>query len=221
MLFVGRSEASGQNHGSSRPKANSPAPQAQCPALMVTRQCGRFVPMVLLICLATHQKRQQSFGATLPMKVVNLLLVMAIDKGLYRRNRGVNRTATHQGGQCTGQPASPTPWPQEATSLRGGQPIFHFGQMVSFGRAMCLGKSHQFKVAAPLRHRLNAFVNVDSTCLARMVRTQFLNKMAGQALRRQQRNLRHPAASWLRPAPSWTLCACLLCAISHPLRAKL
>ena len=46
--------------------------------------------------------------------------------------------------------------------------------MVSFGRAMCLGKSHQFKVTAPLRYRLNAFVNVDSTCLTRMVRTKFL-----------------------------------------------
>ena len=64
--------------------------------------------------------------------------------------------------------------------------------MVGFGGAMCLGKSHEFKVAAPLRYGLNAFVNVDSTRLTRMVRTQFLYKMVRQAFRHPQRCVRHP-----------------------------
>ena len=52
---------------------------------------------------------------------------------------------------------------------------------------MGLGKSHEFKVAAPLRYRLNAFVNVDGTCLTGMVRTKFLHQMLGQAVSHLQR----------------------------------
>ena len=49
---------------------------------------------MLFICLASEQQRQQAFGATVRMDVVNLLLVMVIDKGLDRRNRGVNGRST-------------------------------------------------------------------------------------------------------------------------------
>ena len=52
------------------------------------------IPVMLLIRLAPDQKRQQTFRSTPLMKVVNLLLVMVIDKGLDRRNRGVNGRST-------------------------------------------------------------------------------------------------------------------------------
>lgn len=188
---------------------------------MAACQGRRLIPVMLLICLAANQQRQQAFRAAVHMDVINLLLVMVIDKGLDRCNRGVNSRATNQGWQCARQPSGQTPWPQKATALRGGQPVFHFSQMVGLGGAMCLGESHEFMVAAPLRYGLNAFVNVDSPRLTRMVRTQFLHKVVRQACRHSQRCFRHPAVFWLRPAPSWTLHACLLCAIFHLLRAKL
>ena len=147
---------------------------------MAASQGSGFIPVMLFICLAANQQRQQAFRATLRTKVINLLLVMVIDKRFDRCNRGVNSATTHQGRQCACQPSSQTPGSQKTTSLRGGQPIFHFSQMVSLGRTMGLGKSHEFKVAAPLRYRLNAFVNVDGTCLTRMVRTKFLYKITTQ-----------------------------------------
>ena len=104
------------------------------------------------------------------MNVINLLLVMLIDKCLDRCNCGVNSATTCQGWQCACEPSGQTPWPQKATSLCRRQPVFHFSQMVGFGRTMCLGKSNEFKVAAPLRYGLNAFVYIDCTRLTRMVR---------------------------------------------------
>jgi hypothetical protein len=46
--------------------------------------------------------------------------------------------------------------------------------MIGFGRAMCLDKGHEFKVATPLGYRLNAFVDVDSSRLTGMVGAKFL-----------------------------------------------
>ncbi len=85
---------------------------------MAASQGSRFIPVMLFICLAANQQRQQAFRATLLMKVINLLLVMVIDKRFYRCNRGVNSATTHQGRQSACQPSSQTPWPQKTTSLR-------------------------------------------------------------------------------------------------------
>lgn len=138
--------------------------------------------MMLLICLALHQQRQQTLGSTAGLEVVDLLLVMVVHKGLHRRNRGVNRAPTKQGRQSTRQPTGQTPGPQEPTSLRGWQPLRHLRQVVGFGRPMGLGKREQLGIAAPLRHSLNAFVNANSTRLTRMVRTQFAKKVSGQGV---------------------------------------
>lgn len=84
---------------------------------MAACQGRRFIPVMLLIGLATNQQRQQAFRAAVHMDVINLLLVMVIDKGLDRCNRGVNSRATDQGWQCASQPSGQTPWPQKATAL--------------------------------------------------------------------------------------------------------
>ena len=81
---------------------------------------------MLFIGLAAHQQRQQAFRATLRTKVINLLLVMVIDKRFDRCNRGVNSATTHQGRQCACQPSRQTPGSQKSTSQRDRQPIFHF-----------------------------------------------------------------------------------------------
>ncbi len=84
---------------------------------MAACQGRRFIPVMLLIGLAANQQRQQTFRAAVHMDVINLLLVMVIDKGLDRCNRGVNSRATDQGWQCARQPSGQTPWHQKATAL--------------------------------------------------------------------------------------------------------
>ena len=163
---------------------------------------------MLFICLTAHQQRPQAIGAAMHVNMVNLLLVMVIDKGLDRSNRRINSETTSQGWQCTCQPSSQPPWAQQTTSLRGRQPIFQRLQMIGFGCAVGLGKGDEFNVLAPLRHREDSLVNVDSTCLTCMVRAEFLLKMERQACCHQPRSFRHPAASGPWPAPSGIPSAC-------------
>jgi hypothetical protein len=61
-------------------------------------QRRRLIAMVLLVSLASLQKRQQTRRAIHLMKVVNLLLVMLVNESLYCRNRGVNRAAPKKSG---------------------------------------------------------------------------------------------------------------------------
>jgi hypothetical protein len=61
--------------------------------------------MMLLIGLASNQKRQQTFGTTKRLEMVYLLLVMLIDKRLYRCNRSINGAPAEYGGYGTCQPA--------------------------------------------------------------------------------------------------------------------
>jgi hypothetical protein len=54
--------------------------------------------------------------------------------------------------------------------------------MVGFSGPMGFGKVEQFNITAPSRYSFNAFVDVNSTCLACMVRAKFSEKVWGQVL---------------------------------------
>ena len=84
---------------------------------MAASQGRSLIPVMLFICLTANQQRQQALRGAVRVNVINLLLVMVIDKGLDRCNRGVNSRATNQGWQCARQPSGQTPWPQKATAL--------------------------------------------------------------------------------------------------------
>jgi hypothetical protein len=64
---------------------------------VVASQRRRLVAVVLLVGLAPQQKRQQTWRALHLMKMVDLLLVMLVNEGLNRRNRGVNRSTSKKG----------------------------------------------------------------------------------------------------------------------------
>jgi hypothetical protein len=50
--------------------------------------------------------------------------------------------------------------------------------MLDFNGPLGFGKIDQFNITVPLRYRFNAFVGVNSNCLARMVRAKFADKLA-------------------------------------------
>jgi hypothetical protein len=94
-----------QHHSSGRTTAYGPTPSAQKPVGCVTGQRRGLIPMVLLIGLASNQKRQQTFGSTKRLEMVYLLLVMLINKSLYRGNRSINGASTKYRRYGTCQPA--------------------------------------------------------------------------------------------------------------------
>jgi hypothetical protein len=65
-------------------------------------QGGGFIAVVLFISLTAQEQWQQAFGAAVLSQVVDLLLVMHIDKGLDGSDGAVHRMATEQCRECSG-----------------------------------------------------------------------------------------------------------------------
>ena len=96
--------------------------------------------MVLLIGLASQQKRQQTVWPAKLFEVIYLLLIVLVDKGFYCSNRSINGMPAKQRRQSASQPSRQAPRPQQPASLFGWQPMLDLLQVIGFGDAMRLGK---------------------------------------------------------------------------------
>ena len=76
-----------------------------------TGQSCRLITVVLLIRLALEQKFKQPIRATMPLQMIDLLLVMSVDKSFYRFDRGINGMRAKQSRQSACQPTRQAPWP--------------------------------------------------------------------------------------------------------------
>lgn len=92
-------------------------------------------------------------------QMINLLLVMPVDKSFYRCDRCINGMRTKQSRQSTGQPTRQAPWPQKSASHGHGQPSLHQHQMLSFCFTVQVCKCQQVLVSSPLGYRCDASVD--------------------------------------------------------------
>ena len=97
--------------------------------------------MMLFIGLALEQQVQQRGRPAVFAQVIDLLLIVMIDKGLDGGNRGVHRAGSGQGGERACQPSRQAPGPEQATALRGRQPLLHEPQMLGLRFTVTLSKT--------------------------------------------------------------------------------
>lgn len=102
-------------------------------------------------------------------QMVDLLLVMLIDKSFYRCDRCINGLRAKQSRQSACQPTCQAPWAQKSASHGRGQPCLDKSQMLSFCFAVQVCKCQQVPVSSPLGHRRNAEIDADSAGFAGVV----------------------------------------------------
>ena len=129
-----------QNHCDFRANTHRPTPCPQQPVARRTCQSGRLITVVLLIRLALEQKFKQAVRATMSQQMINLLLVMVIDKSFHRCDRGINSLRAKQSRQSACQPPRQAPWPQKRAAHGHRQARLHQGQMLRFCLAVLVCK---------------------------------------------------------------------------------
>lgn len=105
----------------------------------------------------------------MPLQMIDLLLVVLINKCFYRCDRCINGMRAKQSRQSACQPTRQAPWPQKSTSHGHGQPSLHQRQMLSFCFTVEVCKCQQLPVSSPLGNRRNALVDAHGAGFACVV----------------------------------------------------
>jgi len=144
---IERLDTPSQFHGSTGPAAHQLAPSAQQPAGRLGLQGQGFVAVLAFVLLTFPQQFEQLGLLWLILQLVDLVLVVLVDKGFNRRNGGVHRAWAKQGGQSARGKACHAPAGQQAAALGPRQDGVDSAQVILLGGQVPLGKRMHARVA--------------------------------------------------------------------------